>query len=63
MDCRFIGRVPLLADVAGCPAIVSEMTARAWITGQHGYQLDPGVPFPEGYVLSDTWGASTSMKQ
>ena len=42
-------------EVAGRPAIVPEISGRAWITGEHTFHLDPGDPFPEGYRLSDTW--------
>ncbi|MFT7027761.1 MAG: proline racemase [Paracoccaceae bacterium] len=37
------------------PAIVPEITGRAWITGTHQHMLDPDDPWPEGYRLSDTW--------
>ena len=60
---RFIGRILGLTDIEGRKAIVSEITGRAWITGKHIYQIDPTDPYPEGYVLSDTWGVSTSLKQ
>ena len=54
---EFSGRIAGLADVAGRPAIVPEITGRAWITGTHQHMLDPVDPWPEGYRLSDTWGA------
>lgn len=54
---EFSGRIAGLADVAGRPAIVPEITGRAWITGTHQHMLDPADPWPEGYRLSDTWGA------
>ncbi len=43
------------SEVAGRPAVVPEISGRAWITGEHTFHLDPGDPFPEGYRLSDTW--------
>ncbi|TIU63576.1 MAG: hypothetical protein E5W25_24415, partial [Mesorhizobium sp.] len=60
---RFTGRIVDLTEIGGRKAIVPEITGRAWITGEHAYYLDPTDPYPEGYVLSDTWGTSTSMKQ
>lgn len=39
------------------PAILPEISGRAWITGIHQHMLDPSDPWPEGYRLSDTWGA------
>ena len=38
-------------------AIVPEISGRSWITGIHQHMLDPSDPWPEGYRLSDTWGA------
>ncbi len=60
---RFTGRIHSLTSIAGREAIVPEITGRAWITGEHTYFLDPTDPYPQGYVLSDTWGASTATKQ
>jgi trans-L-3-hydroxyproline dehydratase len=44
--------------VGGRPAIVPAIRGSAWITGITQVALDPTDPFPEGYVLSDTWGVS-----
>ena len=38
-------------------AIRPEISGRGWITGMHQHMLDPSDPWPEGYRLSDTWGA------
>ena len=38
-------------------AIIPEIAGRGWITGIHQHMLDPSDPWPEGYRLSDTWGA------
>jgi len=43
--------------VGGTPAIIPEISGRGWITGVHQHMLDPSDPWPEGYRLSDTWGA------
>ncbi|PZT84195.1 MAG: hypothetical protein DI637_13990 [Citromicrobium sp.] len=44
-------------EVGGTPAIRPEISGRGWITGIHQHMLDPDDPWPEGYRLSDTWGA------
>ena len=55
----FAGRIVSDAQVAGGrPAIVPAIRGSAWITGISQLLLDPGDPFPEGYVLSDTWGVA-----
>jgi proline racemase len=53
----FTGRILGQATVGGRPAIRPEISGRAWITGIHQHMLDPSDPWPEGYRLSDTWGA------
>jgi len=56
----FEGRVVAETEVAGRPAIVPAIRGSAWITGISQLLVDPDDPFPEGYVLSDTWpGADT----
>ena len=42
---------------ASTPAILPEISGRGWITGIHQHMLDPSDPWPEGYRVSDTWGA------
>jgi proline racemase len=41
--------------VGAKPAIIPTISGRAWITGTRQEMLDPADPFPQGYVLSDTW--------
>jgi proline racemase len=48
---RFTARVVEETTVAGRPAIVPEITGRAWITGIGQYLLDPSDPFPAGFRL------------
>jgi proline racemase len=48
---RFTGRLVAEADVGGRPAVVPEITGRAWITGMGQYLLDPDDPFPAGFAL------------
>lgn len=53
----FRGRILGTTTVGGRPAIRPEISGRGWITGMHQHMLDPADPWPEGYRLSDTWGA------
>jgi proline racemase len=48
---RFIGRVVDETTVGDRPAVVPEITGRAWITGRAEYVLAPDDPFPTGFVL------------
>ena len=48
---RFSGRIVAETEVGGLPAVVPEITGRAWITGMGQYVLDPDDPFPEGFAL------------
>lgn len=54
---EFQGRILGSARVGDRPAILPEISGRGWITGTHQHMLDPADPWPEGYRLSDTWGA------
>jgi proline racemase len=51
----FDGRIVSETTVGGRPAIVPAIRGSAWITGITQVFLDPSDPFPEGYLLSDTW--------
>lgn len=53
----FAGRILGTTTVGDIPAILPEISGRGWITGIHQHMLDPTDPWPEGYRLSDTWGA------
>jgi proline racemase len=48
---RFTGRIAAETEVGGIPAIVPEITGRAWITAMGQYLLDPEDPFPTGFRL------------
>jgi proline racemase len=48
---RFSGRAVAETTVGGLPAIVPEITGRAWITGMGQYLLDAEDPFPAGFTL------------
>ena len=54
----FEGRIVAESRVGERTAIVPAIRGSAWITGITQLTLDPDDPFPEGYVLSDTWGVS-----
>jgi len=51
----FDGRIVAEATVGGRAAIVPAIRGSAWITGITEVFVDPDDPFPEGYLLSDTW--------
>jgi len=51
----FEGRIVAETAVGGAPAIVPAIRGSAWITGITQLFVDPDDPFPEGYLLSDTW--------
>ena len=53
----FQGRILSQSKVGDIPAILPEISGRGWITGIHQHMLDPSDPWPEGYRLTDTWGA------
>jgi proline racemase len=55
INSEFHGRIAETTTLGGTPAIIPEITGRAWITGTHQHMLDPDDPWPEGYRLSDTW--------
>jgi proline racemase len=54
----FEGRIVSETDVGGRQAIVPAIRGSAWITGITQVIVDPSDPFPEGYLLSDTWPGS-----
>lgn len=60
---RFDGQILAEAKCGTRPAIIPAITGRAWITGTMTYLLDPEDPFPNGYVVSDSWGTSTEVTQ
>jgi proline racemase len=52
----FDGRIVEETQVGDRLAIVPAIRGSAWITGITQVLVDPSDPFPEGYVLADTWG-------
>ena len=51
----FDGRIASETTVGGRTAIVPAIRGSAWITGITQVLVDPTDPFPEGYLLGDTW--------
>jgi len=60
---RFKGTIVGETTVAGRPAILPTIEGRAWITGLSSVFVDPADPWPEGYVLADTWGVTGTTAQ
>jgi proline racemase len=48
---RFTGRLVEATEVAGVPAVVPEISGRAWVTAMGQYLLDAEDPFPAGFAL------------
>jgi proline racemase len=53
---RFDAELVGTTTVAGGPATLTRISGRGWINGFHRIGLDPTDPWPQGYLLSDTWG-------
>jgi len=51
----FDGRIVREVEVGGRTGIVPAIRGSAWITGGTRVVVDPTDPFPQGYLLSDTW--------
>jgi len=47
------GRVSTRTVVDDVPAIVTEIEAAAWITGDHAFTLDPADPLREGFQIDE----------
>ena len=54
----FDGRIVRETTVGERPAVVPAIRGTAWITGVTQVVVDPTDPFPEGYLLPDTWPGS-----
>jgi len=51
----FDGRIVDETTVDGRPAVIPAIRGSAFVTGRFEWYVDPRDPFPEGYLLSDTW--------
>ena len=54
----FEGRIVDVTRVGERVAIIPAIRGSAWITGVYQHFLDPADPYPEGYLLADTWGVT-----
>ena len=48
---EFAGRVVASAEVAGIPAVITEVEGSAHLTGRHEFVLEPGDPLGTGFLL------------
>lgn len=48
---QFEGRLVGQTEVGGAPAVIPQITGRAWITGTAEFVLDPTDVFPQGFAL------------
>ena len=48
---EFIGRVVAESDVAGIPAVLTEVEGAAFRTGRAEFELDPDDPIGDGFLL------------
>lgn len=55
---QFTGQITGTMQLGEITAITPTITGRAWVTGTHQHMLDPSDPWPQGYRLGDTWGAT-----
>lgn len=51
VDTEFLGRVVGTAEVAGMPAVITEVEGSAHLTGRHEFVLEPGDPLGTGFLL------------
>ncbi len=51
----FIGRAIRETTAGPLPAVIPEVTGRAWITGYNQFVVAADDPFPEGFTLGDIW--------
>jgi proline racemase/trans-L-3-hydroxyproline dehydratase len=51
VDTEFVGRVVGGTEVAGVPAVVTEVAGSAHLTGRHEFVLEPADPLGTGFLL------------
>ena len=51
VDTEFTARVVRDTEVAGLPAVITEVEGSAYRTGEHLFVLDPSDPLPDGFLL------------
>jgi proline racemase len=52
---RLVEETTIGGGATARPAVVPEITGRAWITGFAQYVVDPDDPFPDGFTVGDIW--------
>jgi proline racemase len=62
LSTMFTAEIVQETTVAGRPAIVPRITGRSWIHATTQITVDPDDPLPEGYTLSDVWGAGPTAR-
>ncbi|MBV8768140.1 MAG: proline racemase family protein [Hyphomicrobiales bacterium] len=60
---HFHGRIVSETKIGDRKGIIPAIEGRAWITGFYNYLLDPDDPYPQGYVVSDSWGVTGTVTQ
>jgi proline racemase len=60
---KFTGRIVGTTSAGTKPAVETTIKGRAWITGLMNYFLDETDPYPEGYIIADTWGLNPILRQ
>ncbi len=61
IDSEFLARITGTATVGGRPAVLPEISGRAWLFGVHQCGVDPTDPYPLGFTLSDMWGPDVAV--
>ncbi|KUF10062.1 proline racemase family protein [Pseudoponticoccus marisrubri] len=54
---EFVTELVEETQVGNLPAIRNRVSGQSWIHAMTQIGLDPSDPFPQGFTLSDTWGA------
>ncbi len=52
---EFVGELTGTTTVGAYPAVLPQVTGRAWVTGHSRWVLDDTDPFPTGYTVGDIW--------
>ena len=63
IDSEFGARITGTARVGGLPAVLPQISGRAWIYGVHQVGVDPTDPYPLGFTLSDMWGPDVAVTE
>jgi proline racemase len=47
----FTGRIVVGTEVAGLPAVITEISGRGAVTGMHQFMLDADDPIQDGFLV------------